>query len=214
MGDANENLGVGGGRPPMSPLGGPSLDAEEKAMRKGKGRMLAGMIAAVVAAVVLAVVFLASGGEAEAYRQFGRNVNGLKQEHFDQFWGCALRGENLADINDNEALMAQIDLRGVQGSKRYVAHVRDDCMENLAELRSKLDALIPPEDMQGDVNELAEATSQLRSAWSNFIAHVDSAETYDSDAAREPITQIARGWYDFRRVHAQINSTIREKIGE
>lgn len=213
MGDANENLGAGGGQPPMGPLGGPSLDAEEKAMRKGKGRMLAGMITAVVAVIALAVVFLASGGEAEAYRQFGRNINGLEQEHFDQFWGCALRGVNLADIRDNEALMAQIDLRGVQGGKRYVAHVRDNCMEHLSELRPKLDALIPPEDMRQDVNQLAEATSQLRSAWSNFIAHVDSADSYDSEAAREPITQIARGWYDFRRIHGRINSKIREKIG-
>lgn len=214
MGDANENLGVGGGQPPMGPLGGPSLDAEEKAMRKGKGRMLAGMIAAVVAAVVLAVVFLASGGEAEAYRQFGRNINGMKQEHFDQFWGCALRGENISEIRDNAALMDEIDQRGVQGSKRYVAQVRDQCMETLSGLRPKLDALIPPEDMQDDVNQLAEATSQLRSAWSNFIAHVDSADSYDSDAAREPITQIARAWYDFKRIHSQLNAKVREKIGE
>ena len=49
MADPNQN--PGGGLGPPGPLGGPSLDAEEKAMRSGRGRMLAVMILAVVAAV-------------------------------------------------------------------------------------------------------------------------------------------------------------------
>lgn len=214
MVDPNDNLGLGGGQPPMSPLGGPSLEAEEKAMRKGKGRMLAAMILAVVAALALAILFLASGGEAEAYRTFGRNINGLKQEHFDQFWGCALRGENVSDITDNAALMSQIDRRALQGGDRYVAQVRDECLGKLGDLRPKLVALIPPEGMAQDVDQLAEATSQLQSAWSNFISHVETAESYSSEAAEAPITQIARGWYDFKRIHSGLNSKIREKIGE
>ena len=214
MGDANDNLGVGGGQPPQGPLGGPGLDAEEKAMRKGKGRMLAGMITAVVVAVVLAVVFMASGGEAEAYRNFGRNINGLKQAHFDQFWACALRGVNPAQVNDNEALQSQIHVRSLQGNKRYAEHVRDECMPKLQELRPKLDALIPPEEMQPKVRELGEAASALRSAWSNYIAYLETDDGYDEDTAQEPITNIARGWYDFKRVHGEINSEIRDKIGE
>lgn len=102
----------------------------------------------------------------------------------------------------------------MQGSKRYVAQVRDDCLPKLAELRPKLDTLIPPEDMQADVTQLAEATSQLRSAWSNFIAAVEASESYDPDANRDAISQIARGWYDFKRSHSQINSKIRERIGD
>jgi hypothetical protein len=214
MADPDENLGVGGGTPPMSPLGGPSLEAEEKAMRKGKGRMLAAMIVAVVAALALFFFYLTSGGENEAYRNLGQRVNGLKQEHFDQFWGCALRGVNLGTITDNASLTGQLDRRMMQGGPRYAVQVRDECMDKLAPLRQELDSLIPPEDMQADVNAMAEAASQQRSAWANLIAYLESDEGYDPDTAGEPITQVARAWYDFKRAHSAINAKIREKIGE
>lgn len=210
--DPNDNLGVGGGMPPMSPLGGPSLEAEEKAMRKGKGRMLAGMIVAGLVAVSLLVVFMASGGENEAYSNFGQNINRVKGT-FDQFWGCSLRGVNLRDITDNAALQAQIERRAQQGGARYAAQVREQCIEQLGTLRPELDALIPPEDMQADVNALAEASSQLRSAWVNFIAYLETDEGYDPETAHEPITNIARAWYDWKRIHSQINANVREKLG-
>lgn len=213
MADPNDNLGVGGGIPPASPLGGASLEAEEKAMRKGKGRMLVGMVVAVVAAIALLIGFMASGGEDETYSTFGQNINGLKEAHFDQFWACALRGVNLADVRDNAALQSQIHVRAGQGGARYAAQVREQCMEKLAELRPKLDALIPPEDMRADVNALAEASSQLRSAWANFIAYLEADEGYSEETATEPITNIARAWYDWKRLHGAINTKLRERLG-
>jgi hypothetical protein len=214
MSDPNDNLGVGGGLPPSSPLGGPSLEAEEKAMKSGKGRMLAVMILAVVAAVAGLVLYMASGGEEEAYGTFGRNVNGLRRDHFDTFWGCALRGANLDDVRTNEDLAAAINQRATNGKTVYARHLRDDCMPFLADLEPKLLTLIPPEDLADKLRELGAAVGALRSAVSAYVAYIEGLgdAPYDAEDASEHVTAVARGWYDYKRVHNEINRAVAEKL--
>jgi len=215
MSDPNDNLGVGDGQPPLSPLGGPSLEAEEKAIRSGKGKMMTGMIIAVVAAMagVIALVSLGSGDD--TWSKFGRNINGLRTEHFDAFWGCSLRGANLSDIRNNADLTTQINTRTKNGRARYVRHVRDECLPKLTELEPKLQSLIPPEEMQTNLQELTSSVSDLRSGWSGFIAHVEGLgeNSYDEDAASEHVLKISKGWYDYRRTHNEMNSVVRQQLG-
>ncbi len=213
MSDPNDNLGVGGGQMPLGPIA--SMEADEKAMKSGRGRMLAVMIGSVILAVVALIAYMASGGEEEMYSQFGRNINGLRTNDFDVFWGCALRGEDIAEIHDNTALMAAINRRAANGRGNYARQVRDECMDKLAELEPALQALIPPPEMQGKVRELESAVGEGRSAWSGYIAYLEAipeGEGYDEDAAREHVTAVARSWYDYRRIHNELNSMVAEKL--
>ncbi len=213
MSDPNDNMGVGGGQMPLGPVA--SMEADSKAMKSGRGRMLAAMIGSVVLAVIALIAYMASGGETEMYSQFGRNINGLRTNNFDVFWGCALRGENLGDINDNTALMAAINRRAANGRGNYARHVRDECMETLAELEPALQALIPPPEMQEKVRELEGAVGQGRSAWSGYIAYLEGipeGEGYDEEDASEHVTAVARSWYDYRRLHNELNGMIAEKL--
>lgn len=212
MSDPNEGLPLGGGLPPATLA---SLEAEEQAMKKGKGTMLAVMIGVAVLAVGGFVAMLMMGGE-NPYGQLGQNINGMRDEHFDSFWGCALRGAQLDEIRNNDDLRAALNTRAEQGRGRYGAHVRDQCLPKLADLGPKLQALMPPEDLTPKVRDLVDATGRLRSGWSAFIAHLDGLAgdaPYVSEDAQEHLTAIERAWFDYRRAHNEANAVIREKLG-
>ena len=217
MADPRENLGVGGGAAPAGPLGGgPSLEDEERAMKGGRWRMIVGMIVAVAASVALLAWFLA-GDDSEQYRTFGRNVNGADGEHFNQFWGCALQNVDLRNLNKAEDLVAQIHRRAQQGTKRYTAAIDQRCMPKLVELKPRLEALIPPQDMQDELRGLATAAGDMRDAWAAYIAFVGGRqEPYDPEGVDEQahVTKIAKGWHEYRRSRKAINDALREKINE
>jgi hypothetical protein len=215
--DPRENLGVGEGAPPPGPLGGgPSLEDEERAMKGGKWKMMVAMILAVIAAVGL-LVFAMRGDDSEQYRTLGRNVNGADGAHFNQFWGCALQNVDLRNLNKSQDLEAQIHRRAQTGTKRYTAMIDQRCMPKLAELKPKLDALIPPDDMREQLRAMSASAGDLRDAWAAYIAFVGGLqEPYDPEgnAEREHVNKIAKGWFDYRRSRKTINDAIREKINE
>src|SRR5687768_10327913 len=100
MTDPNLNLGVGGGLPP---LGGPSFEDDEKALKKGRGWVLvAGIIAALV--VVAGLIFVLASEQPDQYGTIGRQINGIRQEHFDGFWMCALPDEQLDQLRTDRNL--------------------------------------------------------------------------------------------------------------
>ncbi len=211
MSDPNDNVPVGGGTPPLPPLGGPSFEAEEKALKKGNWRMLAGMILAVLAAGA-ALAFFMAPDEREAYREFGKHVNGADEEHFDQFMGCVFQNVDLRNIHTNADFAAQIQRRSMQGTRRYGAYVRERCMPKLSGMQPKLDVLIPPEDFRAELRTLNEAIGTFRTSWSEFIAFLDTVTAYDPDAANPGINKISRAWYDYRRAHGALNRKLRERL--
>ena len=213
MADPNEDLQLGGGAPPTSPLGGPSLEAEERAMRKGKGRMVAAMVVAGLGAVVGLILYMSSGGD-DAYAVFGRNVNGLDRQHFDRFWNCTLQGYDTALLKSDQDLREQLHKRAGIGRDRFAALVRDECMPHLADMEPALQSLIPPEDMQPAVRDLVDAVNDLRGGFSDYIAHLDQVESYDREAAAAtgPVGRIAKGWYDYRKTLSELNKTLKEKL--
>ncbi len=210
---ADNDVGIGGGTPPLGPVGGPSLEDEEKAMHSGRWRMMTAMIVAVVLAVGALVWYMGSGGEDEAYATFGRNINGLGEKYFDQFWGCALRGTDLRNLHNDQDLRDNINLRAQQGGKAYADHVREQCLPMLGKLDDGLTKLLPPTEMQKDFQAMAASVPALESAWSGYIAYVDGLSgPYDPEAASEKLGKIARGWYDFKRTHASLNKALRSKL--
>jgi hypothetical protein len=196
-----------------SPLLTGSLNDEEAAMRKGRAGSLAILVGLGVAAAV-GLGFLMSGDdEARVYGEIGRKVNGLERAHFGQFWGCALQGENLADLRSNSDLTTHVNGRGLERGRSYGVHVREKCMPKLQDINPELATLIVPAELQAEVEALKKATGELRSAWSGFIAYLDNPELeYSEDEARPHIAQIARSWYDFKKAHGAINRKIKAKL--
>jgi hypothetical protein len=192
---------------------GPTLSEDEAAMRKGRGRMIVGMVSIVVVIIVGSFLLLREDDEKYAYGEIGKTVNGIKNEYFDGFWGCALKGVNLRDIKSNDALVAQIDRRATQAAVAFVRVLRQDCIDKLEKMQTKLEVLIPPEGVTKEVKEMTEATSKLRSAWSAFISYMDDPKSdYDEATARPKIIEITRGWYDYKKAHTSFNKAIKAKI--
>src|SRR5687768_10007078 len=110
MANRKDDLGVGSGPAPLSALTGPGFEADEKALKKGRGRMLAAMVGAVVLVIAGLALYLSSGDD-ETYTKFGQHVNGYDGQYFDQFWACALDGTNLREVRSDQNLRDQINRR-------------------------------------------------------------------------------------------------------
>ena len=207
---SDDDLRIGDPAPPLVP--GPSLEAEERAMRGGRGGLVA-ILGGIVLLIGggLAFFVLQSGDANEAYETLGRNVNGLKARHFDAFWTCAFQGEK--DLRNNEELAVEIHSRSERGHAAYARMVRERCLDRLEQLEPRLRDLIPPDDMVSGVNELIAATELLRGAWSDYLAYLEGLEgAYDRELASERVAPIARCWYEYRRAHGALNQAIREKL--
>jgi len=190
-----------------------SLADEEAAMHKGRGLSLIGVVALALAAIG-GLVFLAGGDDqARVYGDLGKKINGLGRGGFGLFWGCALQGENVGDINSNSELMTKVGGRGLERGRNYGVYVRDKCLPMLQDIGPQLDTLIAPEDLKADVKALREANTMLRSAWNDYIAYLDDPELkYDEALARPHVQAIAHGWYDFRKALGALNKTIKSKL--
>jgi len=196
----------------LAAVQGTIADAEA-AMHKGRGRMLVGMVGAVLLMVAGVVVLVGSGDEKRVAGEIGKQINGIKQRQFDAFWGCALQGTNLKNVRSNADLASQIDVRASQKGPSYAQYVQSKCLKELDDVAPQLDTLIVPTELQGDVASLREAVGDLRSAWSGFITYAGNPDTeYDSDEARRYIDAIARGWFDFKKAHAAINTALKAKL--
>ena len=209
--DPNLNLGVGGGQPPFLQRG-PSLEEEEKAMRKGNtGVLIGGAIAALIAVLGLGFVLL-SGEDGGEYSAIGQQINGMKTEHFDGFRTCALPGEQLSSLRSDQDLRYAITKRARSNPRRYAEHVRADCMVKLNEHRPALRELIPPPDLADQLASLETAIEDLRVGWTEYLGEIEGAESYEEDSYRAEMNKIAKGWYDYKNVHSGLNDAIREKI--
>lgn len=210
MNDPNENLPLG--RP--TPLGPPTtgIEEDEKALHKGRGKMIAFAVVVVLAAVGGLVAFMAMGQSDELYSELGRNLNAQDREHFNRFWGCAFQG--VVQVRNNQDVEYQIQKRARQGGRRYGKLVREQCMPMIAPMRTKLDGMVAPPELQSEVHQLAERIGELQSAWSEFVAHLDSGE-YDpeDDVSVGHVRKIAKGWYDYKVRRAAVAKSINKRLG-
>ncbi len=205
----------GGGFTPLTPIGGPSLEQEERAMRSGRGRMLFAMVGAVLVAGA-GLVWFVSREQPSEYGQLGRQINGMRGDHFDAFWGCALPRAELDEITGAERLIAEIAERAAT-PRAYAQHVRETCLVMLDEHLPPLATLIVPADMTADAAALRAAIEELRVAWPRLLEHLDRLEgpfVADDDATRALLTAVAQGWFNYKQAHRQLNTTIRTHLDE
>ena len=212
----DDDLGVGGGNQP--PLGvGSSLADDEKALKKGNtGPLVIGLLAAIAVVGGLGYVLLQQGDEdGEQYRTIGRAINGMKKEHFDSFWACALPGQRLELLRSDQDLRASINSRASRSPQAYAALVRTQCLVKLAEHGPRVRELIAPEDLHDQLQALTTSITDLNAGWAAYIAHLEqTTEGYDEAAAASTINKIAKGWYDYKHAHNELNTSIRTRIGE
>jgi hypothetical protein len=185
---------------------------DEAGFKRGRGGMLLGLLLAALLALAGVWHLLSGGDNARVYGELGRKINGLRQAHFDQFWSCALSGKNLHELNSNTELMSQLDGRAADGGKAYASYLRDKCMGALTEIEPSLETLFVPDDLKVDVDAMKSATGELRSSCSSFIAYVDAAQPYETDAAKPHLEAIAKAWFNFQKSHASLNKTLKSKL--
>jgi hypothetical protein len=190
-----------------------ALADAESAMHKGRAGSLVAMGALGLAIVVGLVLLVGGEDEARVYGDLGRAINGLERASFDRFWGCALQGENVADLKNSLDLITKVDARGLERGRNYGLHVRDKCLPLLKDIGPQLDTLIVPEDLRPAVTAMKTSNNALRGAFSDYVAYLDDPELdYDQAIAKPHVTGIARGWYGFRKAHADANKLIKTKL--
>ena len=213
MAERDDDLQLGASAPGGAP--GASLEAEEKAMKGGKGGMIAGMAVAGIAVVGLFAVVLFTGSDTEAYENFGKQVNGLDRKGFDSFWGCALQMgvDDFKEIRKAEELIEAVQFKSAAG-KRWGDYVEQRCMPKLEELESGLGTLIPPDEVAQSFGELKRAARAQRGAWSDYIAYLKGLEEpFDAEAADAQLKALAKPWFDYRGAHGKVNAALREQLG-
>lgn len=190
-----------------------TLADEEAAFRKGKSGSL--IIMGVLGLALLGGLFYLMGGEDQArvYGDLGRQINGLKQTSFDQFWSCVLQGEDLRDVTSNTELIARLDSLGRDGGQELSKNLREACKPRLEAIGPALDTLIVPQDLQEPIKQMSEAASSLRTATSGLIIYLDNPElSYDESIARPHVQAMARAWYDFKKAHSEANHLIKQHL--
>jgi hypothetical protein len=217
-----ENAGGGNqGHAPLPPLGastGPSLADEERAIGGGGGRgtMLAAIVIFGLLSLAGLVFVLRSGGESE-YSPLGRQLNGMRQEHFDAFWSCALPREDLRDLDGAPQVVEAVTRNAHSSPHGYATLVRTTCMTHLDEHAPLLSALIVPPDMHEGMSALTTALRSLHDAWAAYLTYLEGLPgAYDAEDAQAVtlVTAVARGWYDYKLALGTLNDVIRTHVTE
>jgi hypothetical protein len=190
-----------------------SFADDEAALKRGKGGVFGALAVIFVLGAVGLWFLMGNDDNARVYGELGRQLNGLKQAHFDQFWGCALSGANLASIKTNTDIESQLAGRARERGQNYAFYLRDKCAAKLKEIEPTLDTLIVPEDLKAPVNEMKAATSKLRAGIGGLISYLDNPELhYDETAAAPYLENITRGWFEFRKAHGDLNKVLKSRL--
>ena len=196
-------------------LGGPSLDEDEKALKKGNTGVLIGAAVAALALVVgLLAVFLSMDDGSE-YAAVGRRINQMKADNFDRFLSCSFEQTRPRDIRTNADLVHAIHrhARSGPGPVAYAAHVRQDCMVRLNEHGPGLRELIPPQDLEEELAALSDALQAFRDGWIAYLTHLDRfEENYNNDDYDDEVDAITRAWFDYKTAHGNLNDLIRPHV--
>jgi len=192
-----------------------TLAEDEKAMGAGGGTTT--MVAAIAVFALLAIgiaVFVLRGDGSSEYSSIGRQVNGMRQAHFDQFWSCALPREDIRDLNGNAAVQAAVLQRASSSPSAYARIVRA-CMTHLTEQTPLLTQLIVPADMNESVGQLRTALASLITAWNAYLDYLEHlGGPYDEADAQGTtlLTAVVRGWYDYRMGVQAVNAVVSSHV--
>jgi len=194
------------------PGGAMSLADEERALHKGRGRMVFGIAVFAAVAIGAAAWFVVTSSAGEDVRQTLGGVNRLNRDHYKAFWGCALQSP-MERFSKAEDLITKVSKMATGREKRYAQYIRGKCMPNLQPYRANLDALPPPAaDLQAEVQEVGQRIEQVRTSWNDFVAYLES-EQIDPETTPERVQLVAKGWYDYAVSLRKFQDKGRELIG-
>jgi hypothetical protein len=197
-------------------FGSPELSNQDlledaKAFNKGKGKLLFGMVFFVLVAV-LGFAFYLVQDQPNPYGELGKQVNGLRGQYFDAFWTCALPGKRLSELKSDADLRAELDARAESGA-RYGQHLTRDCQPNIRELVVRLKALLPPDAARESVQNMIGGLQKMDKGASSFADYLEGLENaYEPAAAQPAMNGLVRGWYEFRKEHADLNQLVRSQL--
>ena len=201
----NGNVNLGGSQS--------SFEEDEKAMKKGRGKMIAFAVAAAIFGIGGLGFFIMQDSGREPYEEFGRRLSGMHEDYFQKFWVCAFQGPAILEVKNNRDLTDQIIKRATAGRARYGAMVKDKCLATLDDMRPKIDATIPPAEMKGELAELGVASDALHSAWGDFIAVLEaSPDGFDADANESKLNAIGKAWFDYKKALAGLEKKLAAKL--
>jgi hypothetical protein len=184
---------------------------DAKAFNRGKGRMLAAMLALLVTAIAGFAWYLVTD-QPNPYGGLGKQINGLKTKYFDGYWICALPGKLVGEIKSDADLRAELDVRAVAGA-RYGAHLQK-CSAPLRELSTNLRALLPPDDAAPLVKAMADGATKVSVGSDAFAGYLENLEgAYESAKGQPEADTLVRGWYEFRKAHADLNQLLKSRLG-
>lgn len=193
-------------------LGHENILDETRAFQKGKGRMLAAMIFAVLAAVG-AFGWYVVQDQPNQYGELGKQLNGLRSTHFDNFWTCVLPQHRMDTLKSDRDVREAIHTRAV-ASKPYGNHLKGKCRPHLKDFSVKLRALITPDDAAPSVKDMADAVVKLEAGVDAYSLHLTSlTEGYDKEIGESQMEQLVLGWYEFKKAHSSVNKLVKEKLG-
>ena len=207
-----------GGWAPLGKPSGPqpSFEDEERAMKSGRGKMIAFGLVVILAVAALGAFLMTSGGTNE-YGNIGRQINGMRTGNFDAFWMCALPRANLRNIQNNQQIRDEIHERARFSASQYAQLVRTSCMSNLNDHVQPLEQLMPSDDLRPGIDALRGSLRALIEAWTAYLAYLDGLDgAYDAEspAATTLVGNIARAWFDYKVAHGQLNDLIRTHVAE
>lgn len=183
-------------KPQQAVPGTSSFADDEKALHKGRGKMVVFSLVAV--AIVLGALgwFVMQDNAGQEVRETMGGVNRLNRDHYKAFWGCALQSP-MERYTKAEDLIAKLSKMATGSEKRYAAYIRTKCMPNLQPYRANLDALPKPaEELRADVEAIGTRIDTVRSSWTDFVTYLESPDT-DAETTPERAQIVAKGWYDY-----------------
>ena len=184
---------------------------DAKAFNKGKGRLLFAMLGLLLLAVLAFGWYLVQD-QPNPYSELGKQVNGLRGQHFDGFWTCALPGKRLVELKSDADLRAELHTRAEAGA-RYADHLRSKCRPQTSELIVRLRALLPPQEAQPFVQQMLAALVKMDAGTRGYAEYVEQLEgPYEAEAAEPTQSELVRGWYEFRKAHAGLNQLVRDQL--
>lgn len=168
-----------------------------------------------IGALALGTWMITEGGTDQAYGAVGQSVNGVRESAFDGFWACALGPQQAIMVRNNRQMTDALHRRAFQGGAEYAAHVKNRCMTRLDEMEPELSKISAPEGLVGPLKRMGSATSSLKtavSAYIEYVARADAKYNPDAEQAQQLVTNVTRGWYDYRQEHAALNRAIADEL--
>jgi hypothetical protein len=184
---------------------------DAKAFNKGKGRLLFVMIALLLLSLAAFGWYLVQD-QPNPYGELGKQVNGLRGQYFDAFWTCALPGKQLAALKNDGDLRAEIHQRAL-AAERYAQHLSSKCRPLTSELITRLRALLPPDDARPVIQQMIDGLIKMDHGTREFGDHLQGLQArYVEEEGEAALAGLVRGWYEFRKAHAELNQLVRSNL--